>query len=120
MYDLGPRLKELRMKRGYTQESLGKKINKSKSAISSYEKDLQLPPLEVAVDIATMLNVSLDTLLGLGNEEYISTKNLTTPQKDLLDLILTEFISPGPKGPELSSLQIEIIQKLILLFQDIK
>lgn len=119
MYDLGHRLKELRMKRGYTQESLGKKINKSKSAISSYEKDVQLPPLEVAVDIATTLNVSLDTLVGLGNNEYISIKNLSSQKKEVLDLILAEFAIPNPKDSELTSQQIKIIQKLIMIFQDI-
>ena len=56
---IGNRIKELRIKRGYTQQSLGEKINKSKATISSYEKDVQLPPLEVAIDIASALNRSL-------------------------------------------------------------
>lgn len=116
MYDIGNRIKELRIKRGYTQKSLGLKINKSKATISSYEKDLQLPPLEVAIDIASALNVSLDYLVGFDSEEYLSKKALTDQQRMLIDHLYNEFNNPTNTSNELSLEQISIIQKLILLF----
>ena len=39
MYDLGLRLKQVRMQRGMTQKSLARQINKSVSAVSSYESN---------------------------------------------------------------------------------
>lgn len=116
MYDIGNRIKELRIKRGYTQKSLALKISKSKATISSYEKDLQLPPLEVAIDIASALNVSLDYLVGFSNEEYLSMKALTDNQRIIIDLLYNEFVNPTNTAHELSHDQITIIQKLILLF----
>lgn len=60
MYDLGYRIKEIRTQRGMAQNELAKRINKSKSAVCGYESDAQVPPLEVLVSIASVLNVSLD------------------------------------------------------------
>ncbi|WP_288945046.1 helix-turn-helix domain-containing protein, partial [uncultured Megasphaera sp.] len=118
MYDLGLRLKKLRMQRGLTQEALGKRINKSKSAICSYETNAQMPPLDVLISIATVLHVSLDQLAGLNNEKKITLAGLSAPQKDIIELLLSEFVSPTSDGPSLSPQQIQILQALILLFSN--
>lgn len=117
MYDIGNRIKELRIKRGYTQQSLGEKINKSKATISSYEKDVQLPPLEVAIDIASVLNVSLDYLVGLSLDGELSVKGLSQEQKEIIELICDDFLKPANDSNELTAEQIKILQKLIILFQ---
>lgn len=117
MYDIGNRIKELRIKRGYTQQSLGLRINKSKATVSSYEKDIQLPPLEVAIDIASALNVSLDYLVGLDPEEGLSTKGLSQDQKEIIELICSDFLKAANDSNELTADQVRIIQKLIVLFQ---
>lgn len=109
-------IKELRLKRGYTQDALAKKINKSKSAISSYENDIQVPPLEVIADIATVLNVSLDYLVGYEKEKYISLENLTDEQKEIIELLCSEFTRPTNINSSLSLQQIQILQKIILQF----
>lgn len=117
MYDIGNRIKELRNKRGYTQKALALKINKSKATVSSYENDLQLPPLEVAIDIASVLNVSLDQLVGLCPEDRISTKGLSQEERELLEQIRTEFLKNSTVSKELTDNQVRIIQKLIALFE---
>lgn len=116
MYDIGHRIKELRLKRGLTQEELGIRINKSKSAISSYENDLQVPPLEVIADIASILNVTIDCLVGFDREEFISLKNLSKEQREIIDLLYREFLCPTSISLMLSSEQIQILQKIILQF----
>ena len=116
MYDLGLRLKELRIERGLTQESLGNKINKSKSAICSYETNAQMPPLDVLISIAIVLNVSLDYLVAFDTEIIYSTKGLTSQQKEIVDLLFSEFTSSTSDSLHLSQQQILILQKLILLF----
>lgn len=117
MYDIGNRIKVLRTKRGYTQQSLGEKINKSKATISSYEKDVQLPPLEVAIDIASALNVSLDYLVGFSLEGELSVKGLSQEQKEIIELICDDFLKAANDSNELTADQIRILQKLIVLFQ---
>lgn len=117
MYDIGNRIRELRIKRGYTQQSLGEKINKSKATISSYEKDVQLPPLEVALDIASALNVSLDYLVGFSFEGELSVKGLSQEQKEIIELICDDFLKAANDSNELTADQIRILQKLIVLFQ---
>ena len=118
MYDLGLGLKKLCMQRGLTQEALGKRINKSKSAICSYETNAQMPPLDVLISIATVLHVSLDQLAGLNNEKKITLAGLSAPQKDIIELLLSEFVSPTSDGPSLSPQQIQILQALSLLFSN--
>lgn len=116
MYDIGNRIKELRIKRGYTQQILATKINKSKATISSYEKDIQLPPLEVAIDIACALNVSLDYLVGIEQEDHLSFKGLSQEQREIIELICSDFVKDSNVTTELTVDQIRILQKLILAF----
>ena len=116
MYDLGYRIKSIRTQRGMAQNELAKRINKSKSAVCGYESDAQVPPLEVLVSIASVLNVSLDYLVGFEMEEPISVANLTNQQKKIINLILEEFSRPTNSSPRLSQQQITIIQELICLF----
>ena len=116
MYDLGYRIKSIRTQRGMAQNELAKRINKSKSAVCGYESEAQVPPLEVLVSIASVLNVSLDYLVGFEMEEPISVANLTDQQKKIIHLILEEFSRPTNSSPRLSQQQITIIQELICLF----
>lgn len=116
MYDLGYRIKEIRTQRGIAQNELAKRINKSKSAVCGYESEAQVPPLEVLVSIASVLNVSLDYLVGFEMEEPISVANLTNQQKKIINLILEEFSRPTNSSSILSHQQITIIQELICLF----
>ena len=116
MYDLGYRIKSIRTQRGMAQNELAKRINKSKSAVCGYESDAQVPPLEVLVSIASVLNVSLDYLVGFEMEEPISVANLTDQQKKIINLILEEFSRPTNSSSRLSQQQITIIQELICLF----
>ena len=115
MYDLGYRIKEIRTQRGMAQTELAKRINKSKSAVCGYESEAQVPPLEVLVSIASVLNVSLDYLVGFDIEEPISLANLTSQQKKIINLILEEFSKPTNSSSRLSQQQITIIQELICL-----
>ena len=58
MYDFGLRLKKLRKSRGLTQKMLADRINKSVSAVSSYESNAQLPPLDVKEHCAGVRNLN--------------------------------------------------------------
>lgn len=58
------RLKALREQFGYTQESLGKRINVSAAAINRYEKGLRKPDPDMLCLLADLFETSVDDLLG--------------------------------------------------------
>ena len=116
MYDLGFRIKEMRVRRGISQKELAQRINKSKSAVCGYETNAQIPPLEVLVSIASVLNVSLDYLVGFDEAGSISMRNLSEQQKNITNLLFDEYSNPTNASPKLSQQQITIIQKLMCLF----
>lgn len=116
MYDLGSRLKSLRLQRGLTQKTLARRINKSISAVSSYESNAQMPPLDVLESLASVLNVSLDYLVGLESNNRYSTSTLTVQQKEVIDLLFKEFTEERSKSDALTEQQIRIVQKLFCLF----
>ncbi len=64
MNKYGLRLKELREKNGYTQESLAKRLNTSRSRIGMYEQGKRQPDFEMQEAIADLFNVSIDYLFG--------------------------------------------------------
>ena len=119
MYDVGRKLKLIRQQRCMTQKELATRINKSVSAISSYESNAQLPPLDVLESISSALNVSLDFIVGNEDNVYFSTQSLTPDQAELIELLFREFSLPHPESDVLDVLtrdQIFIIQKLLHLF----
>ena len=116
MYDLGLRLRDLRKRRKLTQKDLAMRINKSKAAISSYENDAQIPPLDVLVSIASVLHTSLDNLVDSGREPCYSTQGLSDKQKAIVELLFAEFTTPSSQGDTLSPQQVKILQELIRLF----
>ena len=84
MFDFGMRIKELRRKHRMTQDQLGRRLDRSKSVISSYENNIKIPPLDILTKIAVIFNVSLDYLVGIDKKEMISVEGLTVQQKELL------------------------------------
>ena len=118
MYDLGSRLKAMRLQRGLTQKELAARVSKSVSAISSYESNAQLPPLDVLESIALTLHVSIDYLVGLDNFNTYSTQQLTDQQRELLDLLFREFSTHSGNSDSITAQQVMIIQKLFHVFRD--
>lgn len=116
MYDLGFRIREKRIQRGLNQKELAQKINKSKSAVCGYETNAQIPPLDVLVSIASVLNVSLDYLVGFDGTDSISIRNLSDQKKRIVGLLYDEFSNPTNASPKLSNQQVTIVQELICLF----
>lgn len=116
MYDLGSRLRDIRSKRGFTQKALAERINKSVSAISGYESNVQTPPTDVLISISQVLHVPITYFVDLSCDDSYSTQGLSDEQRELLDLIFAEMTNPSGTSKELSPNQIKIIQKMLLLF----
>ena len=61
-------LKEARLKSGISQKDLAENIGVAKSTYSLYESGKREPNVDTIKKIASSLNVSADTLLGIENE----------------------------------------------------
>ena len=74
----GPRLREIREKRGMSQHELARALGAHWTQVSRYERDLQLPTADRVVGLAQVLHTSLDALL-LGErepEDQLELKNV--------------------------------------------
>lgn len=120
MDSIGSRIKAARKRRGISQKALASRICKCPSAVSGYENDFQTPPLDVLITIAKVLDVSLCYLACLQPQETYTVDQLQPKQKEIVDLIFTEFSAPTNTNGLLSPQQIEIVQKLMLLFSQKK
>ncbi len=116
MYDLGSRLKAIRNKRGLTQKALAARINKSVAAISGYESNVQIPPTDVLLSISAALHVPITYFVEVDSEESYSVRDLSTKQRELVEMLFQEFCDKSEPGKELSARQIEIIRRLLLVF----
>ncbi len=116
MFELGVRLRQLREQRRWTQEDLGRKVDRSKSVICSYESGLKVPPLEILVQLADIFHVSLDWLAGLDKDESLQTQGLSLEQKQLLALLLEEFHGEHKSADGLTPRQMDIISTLLQIF----
>lgn len=66
--DLPNRLRELRMKYGYSQKTVSQKIGVSPSIVSGYESGERTPSTEVLLSLAYLYGCSTDYLLGKQND----------------------------------------------------
>ena len=62
--DLGKKIKEERIVKGYTQEELGEKIDSTGAYIGQIERGERSASMAKIILIAQVLNVSLDYLIG--------------------------------------------------------
>ena|SRR2546428_679781 len=60
----GKRLLDARKKKGISQEELAEKLGTKGPVIGRYERDEMKPSIEAAANIADLLEVSLDWLVG--------------------------------------------------------
>lgn len=81
--DLPKKLKELRLKYGFSQKQVSDKLGISPSIISGYETGERTPSLEVLLSISYLYNCSIDYLLGKQPEApqiTLDTNGLTDKQ----------------------------------------
>lgn len=87
-------LKELREKKGITQQQLASTLNLSKNAISHYEKGVNMPNLDTVQKIADVFDVSVDYLLGRTTIRFsFSTLKSTFTKGTTIDDFLQQILS---------------------------
>ena len=116
MFDFGLRIRELREQHKMSQEQLGRKVERSKSVISSYENNIKIPPLSILVQLAVVFNVSLDYLVGIDKNEMLSVNGLSNSQKEILHTLVVEFSEKSHIADGLSVRQQSILNSLMKEF----
>lgn len=90
---LSQRLRTARRAKGFTQEELAELVCTTKGTISNYENNHSTPPNDMLRQLADILNVSTDWLLGRTDEPTsYSGSSSTAAEKRSLDELLQEKI----------------------------
>ena len=97
------RLKDARQRKGLSQNDLADTIHVSRQAYSLYERGLRRPNWETMIDMAKVLEVSVDYLLGMTEDpcppvpmdtrerEVVRAYHLLDERgKDMIDITLKE------------------------------
>jgi transcriptional regulator with XRE-family HTH domain len=84
---IGENIAKLRKEKDLTQEELANKINVSPKTISSWEKNRNLPNIEILILLSKELNTSIDSILNL-NEENAEDLKKAYHKKALINIFI--------------------------------
>lgn len=90
MLNIGSKITELRKLKGWSQVELAEAVNASRDIIGKYERNDNLPSIEMALKLAQVFDVSVDFLLGQG-------KNASFDKETLKRLEDIENLDPDTK-----------------------
>ena len=88
------RFKELIDKRGLTQRAVAERINTTETTISRYVSGDRTPNIETAVELASVLGVTLDVLVGANPARC----KPHTARRQHLSHLLRESVHRRPAG----------------------
>ena len=89
---VGQRIAQKRKELGLSQEALGERLGVSRQAIYKWESDAALPEIEKLVNLSREFYVSIDWLLGEGDE----AKELTPEQLRMVEEIVGRYLAARP------------------------
>mgnify|MGYP002549950150 CR=1 FL=1 len=97
---LGEKLGELRQKQGLTQQQVAERLEVTAAAVSTYERDANLPSLPVLKKLAGLYGVSLDYLMDMEpacNAELRHRQELLVGRLEEIIGELTQWIEDGKR-----------------------
>lgn len=94
---LAARLRELRARRGFTQDHVAKRLGCHESAVSRWESGSRFPTGEDLVALADLFEVSTDDLLG-------RVRQYAAPGSALVDMRLLERLAAAESTAEFDKL----------------
>lgn len=93
---VGQRIAQKRKELGLSQEALGERLGVSRQAIYKWESDAALPEIEKLVNLSREFSVSIDWLLGEGDE----SRELTADQLRMVEEIVGRYLDARPPQAE--------------------
>ncbi|QYS87234.1 helix-turn-helix transcriptional regulator [Flavobacterium oreochromis] len=99
--NIGNRIADLRKKKNFSREDLGKLVGTSGAVIGRYEREEITPSVEIANKIALSLGVSLDYLVGnvelelndILMEKVKEVNKMSEKDKDYVYTLIDAFIA---------------------------
>ena len=88
IYDFGLRLRELRERKNFSQADVAARLELTRGQISAYECNTSYPSVEKLIDLAVLLNTSVDYLLGINNRPCVYLDEFTPEQQKSIQKIL--------------------------------
>jgi len=104
---LGERIRELRLKRGWTQQQLAEKVGIQQKQISSYERGANVPSGQTFISLAKAFGVSLDYLAQISPH--------TSTQAAIADLDLLEKVQRVDRLDEHDRALVKDVMDLVVL-----
>lgn len=104
---LGNVLKNLREKKGVTQDDIANLLNVKRQTYSAYERNVSVPDANTIKKLATFFAVSTDTLLEVHRLENAPQK--TIPTAEISTFLKCKFIEHGilKEGEDLTDEQVD-------------
>ena len=94
--EIGKKLKDARMRSGFTQESVAEKVNVSRQTISNWENEKSYPDIISVIELSNLYSISLDELLK-GDEKMMEhleeSTNVVKSTRKLIGAILLNIIT---------------------------
>lgn len=94
--EIGKKLKDARMKSGFTQETVAEKVNVSRQTISNWENEKSYPDIISVIELSSLYSISLDDLLK-GDERMMEhleeSTNVVKSTRKLIGAILLNIIT---------------------------
>ena len=94
--EIGKKLKDARMRSGFTQESVAEKVNVSRQTISNWENEKSYPDIISVIELSNLYSISLDELLE-GDEKMMEhleeSTNVVKSTRKLIGVILLNIIT---------------------------
>ena len=94
--EIGKKLKDARMRSGFTQESVAEKVNVSRQTISNWENEKSYPDIISVIELSNLYSISLDELLK-GDEKMMEhleeSTNVVKSTRKLIGAILLNLIA---------------------------
>ena len=81
-------LKDIRTKKGLTQQETARRLNITQSTYSGYEAGKYEPNIEMLKALSDLFNVSIDYLVNNNNKNVIDLSDISNIKKELLFDIL--------------------------------
>ena len=104
IYDLGALIRSLRKQRNMSQQQLAELLHVSDATISKYEANTSVPPFETLRSIASIFNVSMDTLCGMKHQGTLSTHGLTESQTETIKSLVDAYRAKSANSSRRNSL----------------
>ena len=93
MIPFGQILQRLRSEKRWSQSKLAEKLGLSTSQVANYEMGRRLHSLQILIDMARILGVSTDYLLGVENEtkQILDVSDLTSEEISSVSSVIDCF-----------------------------